>query len=119
MNTNQDEYIQPGPVDLENPPLKRKRWWKITKTILGYIIPFLIIGSLPLTIWLFSLNADENEPDMEERWEDQEENWDQYLKRAEELGYPSLDTNLLEMDLCPFGENSSSWDESKTPEEAG
>lgn len=121
MNTNLDEFTQPGPVDLENPPPGKKRWWKITKTFLGYIIPFLIIGSLPLTIWLVDQNSANSTSgsNQGERWKDLLANWEKFQERGKELGYPEVDTRLFQVGLCDFGEDQGSWDESKTPEEAG
>lgn len=119
MNTPEEAVPKTGSAQQDPGPPRKKRWWKLTRAILGYIIPFLIIGSLPLTIWLFSLNADENEPVSDERWEDLEENWEQYLKRGEELGYSPIDTDLFELAPCTFGYDPGSWDEAKTPEKAG
>jgi hypothetical protein len=45
----------------EEPKAKRKclkKAWRITKVVLGYVLPFLIVGTLPLTIWLVARNAD-------------------------------------------------------------
>jgi pimeloyl-ACP methyl ester carboxylesterase len=119
MNTYLDEHKQSEPVALEESTPKRKKWWTRTKAILGHVLPFLILVSLPLTIVLISLNADPIESVPDERWEDLEENWEQYVKRGEELGYASVDTDLFELAPCTFGFDSSSWDEGITPEKAG
>jgi pimeloyl-ACP methyl ester carboxylesterase len=119
MDIDQVEFNQTEPENGEKSPQKRKRWWKLTKAIMGYIIPFLIVGSLPLTIYLLSMNVDENESVTDERWKDLHRNYSQYLKRGVELGYPSADTNLFTPDICPFSYNHGNWAESVTPEKAG
>ena len=56
---------------LEKWPKLKKRW-RITKSILGFVPPFLIIGSLPLTIWPLDRNADNaaSGSNQGERWSD-------------------------------------------------
>ena len=95
-----------------------KKAWRITKVVLGYILPFLIVGSLPLTLWLVYGNED-TESNQEERWEDLEENWDEFQERGAELGYQPIDTDQFDLQLCPFGYDQESWNESETPEAAG
>jgi pimeloyl-ACP methyl ester carboxylesterase len=119
MNTNLEESVQLGPVDVEKTSKTPKRWWKITKAILGYIIPFLIVGSLPLTIWLLLRDTDEQDPVPDERWEIILDNEEQYQNRAGELGYGLIDFSLFELTHCNFGYNKGSWDNSKSPEDAG
>ena len=100
---------------------KLKKGVQITKTILGYIIPFLIVGSLPLTIWLVDQNADNtaSQSDQGERWKDLDENWKEYKERGEELRNRPVNSNLFHIGLCHFGKDQDSWNESKTPEAAG
>ena len=100
---------------------KLKKGWRITKSILGFVLPFLIIGSLPLTIWLVDQNADNtaSQSNQGERWKDLLENWEKYQERGEELGYQPVDTKLFRVGLCHFGDSQYNWDESETPEAAG
>jgi pimeloyl-ACP methyl ester carboxylesterase len=100
---------------------KLKKGWRITKAILGYVLPFLIIGSLPLTIWLVDHNTDNaNSGSIQgERWKDLLANWEEFQERGAELGYPPVDTKLFHVGLCHFGDDPESWDEDLTPEAAG
>ncbi len=119
VNSSDQDLSDPG----QKPP-RKQRWWKITKIILGYMLPFLIIGSIPLTIWLVSQNADNTDssstnPAQGRRWKDLTENYAKFLERGEELGYPPVDSSLFHLGLCHFGDYTYDWDEDVTPEGAG
>ncbi len=108
----------------EEPKEKRKgliKAWRITKVVLGYVLPILIVGSLPLTIWLVARNAEntDSQSNQGERWKDLLANWEEFQERGEKLGYEPVDTHLFTVGLCHFGDYQYTWNESETPEAAG
>jgi pimeloyl-ACP methyl ester carboxylesterase len=124
MDIKEAATIKTDPMNQEQKPSAGKRWWRITKAVLGYLIPFLIIGSLPLSIWLVDPSADntDNEyldPNQGRRWKNLTENFAKFLERGAELGYPPVDSSLFHLGLCHFGDYQDNWDEDLTPEAAG
>ena len=118
MDTNHGELEKTDlNVNKEAAP-KKKRWWTFLKTTLGYVLPILIVAAIPITIWILNQSEDE-EPDLTSRQETLEENWEEFQERGTKLGYTPVDPDLFDLALCPFGEDSGSWDIYRTPEEVG
>ena len=119
MDTNHDEHDQTDPtVNKINTP-KKKRWWTLTKAILGYVLPFLIIGGIVGGIYYLVFTEKETESEiMEGRQEALEENWEEYLLQAEDTNREIL-LRDFELTLCPFAEDETTWDEYISPEEGG
>jgi len=58
-----------------------KKVWRIIKRILGFILPFIIVISIPVFIfWIASIYPYETKPD--NRQEFLEKNWGRYITRG-------------------------------------
>ncbi len=98
-----------------------KKGWRIIKRILGFILPFIILVSIP-TIFSYLLynvsslfGAENIRPD--NRQEILQKNWDKFVSRGVRWIDPVDDENF-ELSLCPFSDDEN-WNKSISPEEAG
>jgi len=89
---------------------------QIIKRIFGFILPFLILFSIPF-IFFFIIRIIPYEAKVDNRQEILEKNWDRFVSRGVRWIDP-FDNENFELTLCPFSEGDS-WDESISPEEAG
>ena len=119
MDNIEEELNQPEPIIQGKHPSKRKRWWALTKAILGHVLPFLIVGGLIAGIYFPIFTESESETEiLDQRQETLEENWEEYLIQAEEFKR-EIDINKFEITLCPFTEDEYTWNNAISPEEAG
>jgi len=93
-----------------------KKAWRIVKRIFGFILPFIILFSIPVIFFrILYIYPYESKPD--NRQEYLEENWERYITRRARWIDP-YDIEDFELTLCPFRDNEG-WDEDISPEEAG
>ena len=102
----------------ENEPIKMtagKKAWRVIQRILGFILPFFIVISIPviLLVILFTYPY-ERKPD--NRQEVLQKNWELFVSRRARWTEPIDDENF-ELTLCPFSDDG--WNEDISPEEAG
>ena len=119
MDTNHNEHDQTDLIVNKEIAPKKKRWWTLTKAIIGYVIPFLIVGGIVGGIYYLVFTERESESEiLDQRQEALEENWKEYLLQAEDNNREILLSNF-ELTLCPFAEDETTWDEYSSPEEGG
>ena len=119
MNTNKPEHSQPAPAEGGTAPKRKKRWWEITKAVLGHLLPFLIVGGLVAGIYFLIFHESESESELlDDREKALEENWEKYLDQAEGANR-NIQLDRFELTLCPFAEDDTNWNKSVSPEEAG
>lgn len=117
MNSDQPETTPSEPVKIKK-PAGNKRWWTLTKAILGHVLPILIIGSLVAGIFSLVFLEDEDDDPQEDRRLALEENWEEYVANAAGLNR-EIDLDKFNIDLCPFTEDEYTWDNTNSPEGAG
>jgi pimeloyl-ACP methyl ester carboxylesterase len=93
-----------------------KKVWRIIKRILGFILPFVILFSIPFIFFLI-LVIIPYETKVDNRQEILEKNWDQFVSRGAGWIDP-VDNENFELTLCPFSDGEN-WNNSISPEEAG
>jgi len=107
--------------DQETSPPKRRRALEIIKTILGFILPFVILVSFPIIFFYLLYNvpslfgAGNIKPDNRQFF--LEQNWERYLARGARW-MDTDDVEGFELTLCPFKEDGN-WKYLDSPEDAG